>query len=39
MQKPDFYHDRIFKLMPRWKKCFNVLEDYVEKRYFSGINE
>jgi hypothetical protein len=31
MQEPDFYRDGIFKLVPRWDKCINVLGDYVEK--------
>jgi hypothetical protein len=31
MQEPDFYHKRIFTLMPRWNKCINVLGDYGEK--------
>jgi hypothetical protein len=31
MQEPDFYRDGIFKLVPRWDKCTNVLGDYVEK--------
>jgi hypothetical protein len=31
MQEPHLYHSRIFKLMPRWDKCINVLRDYVEK--------
>jgi hypothetical protein len=31
MQRPDFYRDGIFKLVPRWEKCINVLGDYVEK--------
>jgi hypothetical protein len=28
MQDPDFYCDRIFKLMPRWDKCIDMLGDY-----------
>jgi hypothetical protein len=31
MQESDFYHDGIFKFVPRWNKRINVLEDYVEK--------
>jgi hypothetical protein len=31
MQKPNFYRDGIFKLVPRWDKCINVLGDYIEK--------
>jgi hypothetical protein len=31
IKEPNFYCDRIFKLMPRWDKCINVLRDYVEK--------
>jgi hypothetical protein len=31
MQEPDFYRDGIFKFVPRWHKCINVLEDYVGK--------
>jgi predicted CopG family antitoxin len=31
MQEPDFYSDVIFKLVPRWDKCINVLWDYFEK--------
>jgi hypothetical protein len=30
MQEPEFYHDRIFELVPRWDRCINVLGDYVE---------
>jgi hypothetical protein len=25
------YRDRIFKLVPEWDKCVNVLDVYVEK--------
>jgi hypothetical protein len=25
MQEPNFYSDGIFKLMPRWAECINVL--------------
>jgi hypothetical protein len=32
MQELDFYHDRIFKLVPRWDKHLNVLGDYTEKQ-------
>jgi hypothetical protein len=40
MQEPNFDRDRIFKLVPRWGHCLNVLGYYVEiQRYFSGINE
>jgi hypothetical protein len=35
MQEPDFYSDGIFKLVPRWDKCINVLGDYTEKDYIS----
>jgi hypothetical protein len=31
IQEPDFYRDGVFKLVPRWDKCINVLGDYVEK--------
>jgi hypothetical protein len=31
MQQPDPYRDGIFKFVPRWDKCINVLGDYVEK--------
>jgi hypothetical protein len=31
MQEPDFYRDGIFKLVPKWDKCINVLGDYAEK--------
>jgi hypothetical protein len=31
MQEPDFYRDGIFKSVPRWDKCVNVPEDFVEK--------
>jgi hypothetical protein len=34
MQEPNFYHNRIFKLVPRWVKCINMLMDNV-----GGINE
>jgi hypothetical protein len=30
IQEPRFYHDRIFKLVPRVVKCGTVLGDYVE---------
>jgi len=40
MQKPDLYHDRIFKLMPRCKKCVSVLRDYIlQMRILGPINE
>jgi hypothetical protein len=31
MQEPNFYRDEIFKLLPTWDKCINVLGDYAEK--------
>ena len=31
MQKPNFYRDGIFKLVPRWDKHISVLGDYAEK--------
>jgi hypothetical protein len=31
MQKPNFYHKRIFKDIQRWDKCINVFGDYAEK--------
>jgi hypothetical protein len=31
MQEHDLYRNGIFKLVPRWDKCINVLGDYVEK--------
>jgi hypothetical protein len=32
MQESGFYHDRIFKVIPKCDKCINVLlGDYVEK--------
>jgi hypothetical protein len=31
MQEHDLYRNGIFKLVPRWDKCNNVLGDYVEK--------
>jgi hypothetical protein len=30
-QKTDCCHGGIFKLVPRWGKCCNVLQDFVEK--------
>jgi hypothetical protein len=30
-QKLDFYRDEVFKFLPGWDKCVNVLGDYVEK--------
>jgi hypothetical protein len=39
MRKSIIYDNRVFKLMPRWANCNNVLWDYVEKRFFSGIND
>jgi hypothetical protein len=32
MQEPDFYGDRIFKVMPRWEKCTNAPGNYVENK-------
>jgi hypothetical protein len=29
--KSDFYRDRVFKAVPGWDKCINVLGDCVEK--------
>jgi len=29
MKELNFYHGRIFQLMPRWEKCISVLRDYV----------
>jgi hypothetical protein len=38
--RAPFESDGIFKLMSRWDKFNNRLEDCVEKqRYFNGINE
>ena len=35
-----FHHDRIFKLMPRCKKCVSVLRDYIlQMRILGPINE
>jgi hypothetical protein len=31
IQEPDFYHNRIFTLMPRWNKCIDELEEYGDK--------
>jgi hypothetical protein len=28
---PDFYHNEIIKIVPRWDKCMNVVENYAEK--------
>ena len=40
MQKPNFYYDRIFKVMLRWDKYISVQRDYDEKQwYFSAINK
>jgi hypothetical protein len=30
MQETDFYRYGIFKLVPGWGKCIDVLGDYVE---------
>jgi hypothetical protein len=30
-QEPYFYGDGIFKLVPKWNKCTNVIGDYAEK--------
>jgi hypothetical protein len=30
-QDTDFYQQGFFKLVKRWDKCINVVEDYVEK--------
>jgi hypothetical protein len=29
-QELDLYRDRIFKFLPKWVKCLNVLEYYIE---------
>jgi hypothetical protein len=29
-QKPNFFHKRIYKFLPRLDKCINVFRDYVE---------
>jgi hypothetical protein len=31
VQEPDCYRDGIFKLVPKWDKCINVLGEYVKK--------
>jgi len=31
MQEADFYHDMIFKLMPKRVKFITVFRDYAEK--------
>jgi hypothetical protein len=31
MKEPDFCHDGIFKLMPRWVKYICVPRDYFEE--------
>jgi hypothetical protein len=31
MQEPCSYRDEMFKPLPSWDKCMNVLGDYVEK--------
>lgn len=31
MQKPVFYQDKIFKLLPKWHKQINVPDNYAEK--------
>jgi hypothetical protein len=31
MQGSDFYRDEIFKIVPRWGKCINMLGGWVEK--------
>jgi hypothetical protein len=31
IEQLDFYHAGIFKLMPKWENCINILEKYVEK--------
>jgi len=38
MQGPDFCHNWTFKLEPRWEKCINMLADYVQKWYCTGMN-
>jgi len=39
MQELNFCWGKISDLAPRMDKCFNVLDDYVEKQfYFSGLN-
>jgi len=30
IQQPEFYRDEIFKLMPTWDSCINVLGEYRE---------
>ena len=40
MKEPDFCHDGIFKLMPRWVKYICVPRDYFEEWcYLNGLNE
>jgi len=35
----DFCRDLVFKFLPRWGKCINVVRNYVEKLwYLVGIN-
>jgi hypothetical protein len=30
LEEPDFYHSRIFQLVPRWDKIAGALGDYSE---------
>jgi hypothetical protein len=39
MKESDFCSSRICKLMPSWDKCIDVLRNYAEKLYISGITE
>jgi hypothetical protein len=34
-KKPNFYCNRIFKVMPRWDICTSVLTDYVKNNNIS----
>lgn len=38
MTENNFDHSRVFKLVSKWDKFINMLEDYVEKQRF-GLNE
>jgi len=40
MQEPDLYHYRIFKCMPRCKKCISVFRDYIlQMKVLGAISE
>jgi len=35
MLEPDIYHVAIYKLVPTWEECINVLRNYAERKSYS----